>query len=38
LSNVIERLTPTLVGKDSRAFEAHVALLQALRAAAVAMR
>jgi L-alanine-DL-glutamate epimerase-like enolase superfamily enzyme len=31
LTGVIERLVPTLIGKDPRAFEAHVALLQALR-------
>jgi galactonate dehydratase len=31
LSAVIDRLTPTLLGKDPRAIEAHVALMQALR-------
>jgi L-alanine-DL-glutamate epimerase-like enolase superfamily enzyme len=31
LTSVIERLVPNLIGKDPRAFEAHVALLQALR-------
>src|SRR3954452_25133099 len=31
ISAVIERLLPTLIGKDPRAVEAHVALMQALR-------
>jgi L-alanine-DL-glutamate epimerase-like enolase superfamily enzyme len=31
VTQVIERLTPALVGKDPRAIEAHVALMQALR-------
>jgi L-alanine-DL-glutamate epimerase-like enolase superfamily enzyme len=31
LTALIRRLTPTLVGKDPRAHEAHVALMQALR-------
>jgi galactonate dehydratase len=31
LSTVIERLAPAIVGKDPRAWEAHVALLSALR-------
>jgi galactonate dehydratase len=31
VSAAIERLAPVLIGKDPRAFEAHVALLQALR-------
>jgi galactonate dehydratase len=31
LSHVIDRLIPTLIGKDPRAYEAHVALMQAIR-------
>jgi galactonate dehydratase len=31
VSSVIDRLAPTLIGKDPRAIEAHVALMQALR-------
>jgi galactonate dehydratase len=31
VSQVIERLAPSIVGKDPRAFEANVALMQALR-------
>src|SRR5215218_7630632 len=31
LNGVIDRLAPTLIGKDPRAIEAHVALMQALR-------
>jgi galactonate dehydratase len=31
LSGVIDKLIPTLIGKDPRAYEAHVALMQALR-------
>ena len=30
-SGVIERLIPLLIGKDPRAYEAHVALMQAVR-------
>jgi galactonate dehydratase len=31
VSATIDRLAPVLIGKDPRAFEAHVAVLQALR-------
>src|SRR5213082_1096768 len=31
LSSVIDKLIPTLIGKDPRAYEAHVALMQAIR-------
>ncbi len=31
VTSAIERLAPTLIGKDPRPFEAHVALMQALR-------
>src|SRR5712692_10434003 len=31
VSATIDQLAPVLIGKDSRAFEAHVAVLQALR-------